>query len=329
MGRRRGASAPRADEIRRRIRRPSAHWLLLAFFAVVLVVLLTVQGVTVRRVGSSATPTDAVGGGSPLAGERSLLTVRGGRLVSGQPPPGRRVALTFDDGPDPTWTPRIARELRRLHVPATFFVTGSRAVRHPDILRDLWQQGFEIGNHTFTHADIFGIPHRLLRLQVDATENAVAGAAGVRTRLFRPPYVSEARELTRSKERTLARIARHGYVIVLSNRDGKDWDRTRSPADIARSAVGRPSAGVILLHDGGGDRAATLAALPLIVGRLRAEGFRLVNVSDLLRVRRSAVDVPATGWQRLRGRLLIAALTTTRWIASALTLILGPIAVLI
>src|SRR5918995_792837 len=199
MRRRRGASAPRAAEIRRRIRRPSAHWLLLALFAVVLVVLLTVQGVTVRRVGSSATPTDFVEGESPLAGERSLLTVRGGRLVSGQPPPGRRVALTFDDGPDPTWTPRIARELRRLSVPATFFVVGSQVVRHPGIVRDLQRWGFELGNHTFTHADVSQGPGWRRTLELQTTENAVAGAAGVRPRLFRPPYSASPAEVTRAQ----------------------------------------------------------------------------------------------------------------------------------
>ena len=320
-------SPARAAQIGRRISRPPAHWSLLGFVALALMLMLLVHGLTEGSVGKSRPPVS--GSDSLLKGRPPLLTAEGDRLRSRRLPI-QRVALTFDDGPDPIWTPKIARELRRLHVPATFFVLGSHAVRHPGILRDLWQQGFEIGNHTFTHADVFGMPHRLLRLQVGATETAVAGAAGVRPRLFRPPYVSHAGELTRSQERTLARIARDGYVVVLSNRDGKDWDRTRSAADIARSAVGaKPGAGVILLHDGGGNRAATLAALPLIVGRLRADGFRLVNVSDLLRVRRSAVDIPATGWQRLRGRLLIAALTTTRWIASALTLMLGPIAVLI
>ena len=328
MGRRRGASAPRADEIRRRIRRPSAHWLLLAFFAVVLVVLLTVQGVTVRRVGSSATPTDAVGGGSPLAGERSLLTVRGGRLVSGQPPPGRRVALTFDDGPDPTWTPRIARELRRLSVPATFFVVGSQVVRHPGIVRDLQRWGFELGNHTFTHADVSQGPGWRRTLELQTTENAVAGAAGVRPRLFRPPYSASPAEVTRPQEGELADIARERYVLALSDFDGHDWQPGRSVDAIVRGAS-PPSGrgGIVLLHDGGGNRARTVAALPRIVGRLRARGFRLVKVSELLGGP-PAVEVPATRWQHVSGQLLIVALAAARWLTTALTVLLFPIAAL-
>lgn len=139
---RRGSEAARAARVRRRIRRPSAHWVLLGLVVVVLVLLLLVQGITVRRVGASATPT-AQTAGTPLAGSRPLLTVTDGRLVSRQPPPGRRVALTFDDGPSPIWTPRIARELRRLHVPATFFTVGSQVVRDPGIVGQLHRQGFE------------------------------------------------------------------------------------------------------------------------------------------------------------------------------------------
>ena len=327
MERPRRLSAARAAEIRRRISRPPAHWSLLAFLAVVLVLLLLVYGLTDESVGASRTPF--VRGHSPLMGSQPLLTAEGGRLRS-RPLPSRRVALTFDDGPDPVWTPRIARELRRLHAPATFFVVGSHVVRHPGVVRDLWRQGFEIGNHTFTHGDVFGTPDWLLRLQRDATENAVAAAAGVRPRLFRPPYSSVPEAITRPQEAALARIARDGYVVVLSDRDGRDWDRTRTPLDIARSAVGgERGASVVLLHDGGGNRARTLAALPRIVGRLRAEGYRLVRVSDLLGVRRSAVDVPATGWQRLQGRLLIVALTVARWITAGLLLLLAPIALLI
>src|SRR5215218_2601566 len=327
MERPRRLSAARATEIRRRISRPPAHWSLLAFVACVLLLLLLVYGLAGESVGHSGTPVGNED--SPLTGSQPLLTAQGGQLRS-RKLPAKRVALTFDDGPDPVWTRRIARELRRLRAPATFFVIGSQVVRHPEVVRELWRQGFELGNHTFTHADVFGMPGPLRRLQIDATDNAIAGATGIRARLFRPPYSSVPEAITRPEESVLTGIARDGYVVVLSDRDGQDWHPSRSPATIARSAVGRArGASVILLHDGGGDRARTLAALPRIVRRLRAEGYRLVEVSRLVALRRAAVDFPTTGWPRLRGRLLIASLTAARWITAALTLMLAPIALLI
>src|SRR4051812_8593899 len=188
MDHQRRLSAARAAEIRRRINRPPAHRSLLAFVGLVLVVLLIVYGITGESIGRSSTPA-AAAGDSALAGSEPLLTAAGGGLRS-RKLPARRVALTLDDGPDPVWTPRIARELRRLHVPATFFVVGSHVVSHPGIVRDLWREGFELGNHTFTHGDVFAMSGRVRRLQIDATENAVAGAAGARPRLFRAPYSS-------------------------------------------------------------------------------------------------------------------------------------------
>ncbi len=328
MDHRRRLSAARAAEIRRRINRPPAHRSLLAFVGLVLVVLLVVYGLTGESVGRSSTPA-ASAGLSPLAGSEPVLTARGDGLRA-RSLPARTVALTFDDGPDPVWTPRIARELQRLHVPATFFVVGSHVVSHPRIVRDLWREGFELGNHTFTHGDVFAMSRRVRGLQVDATDNAVAGAAGVRPRLFRPPYSSTPDALTSAQEKTLGSIARDGYVIVLSDRDGRDWERTRTPAAIARRAVGaRPGASVILLHDGGGNRSRTLEALPLLVAKLRARGYRFVTVSELVGLRRSAVDFRTSGWQRLRGRLLIASLAAARWITMALTWLLVPIALLV
>jgi len=326
MERRRRLSAARAAEIRRRINRPPAHRALLAFVAVVLVLLLVVYGLAGESVGKSSTPTAA--DSSPLEDSEPLLTVRDGRLRAPRLP-ANRVALTFDDGPDPVWTPRIARELRRLHVPATFFVVGSHVVDHPQIVRQLWQDGFELGNHTFTHDDIFGQSGAVRGLQLDATENAVAGAAGVRPRLFRPPYSSTPDAVTSAQEATLADVSRDGYVAVLSDRDGRDWERGTSPATIARRAAGPPhGASVILLHDGGGNRSRTLEALPMLVRRLRARGYRFANVSELLGLPRSAVDFRTSRWGRLRGQLLIVSLTAARWITNALAWLLIPIALL-
>lgn len=320
-------SVARSAELRRRIRRPPAHWSLLAFLAAVLLFILLLQGITVEGVGSSGTP---VGGkGSPLAGARPLLTSESGRLASRQPSPGRRIALTFDDGPDPTWTPKIARTLRRLHVPATFFVVGSEAVRYPGIVDDLHRQGFELGNHTFTHADVSSRAKWSRSLEIGATENAIAGAAGVRARLFRPPYSSATDAVSRPDTDAFRQVAQQGYVIALSDFDGRDWDRRRSVEEIVRGALPRGSrGGIVLLHDGGGDRARTLAALPQIVERLRARGYRLVSTAEMLGVPRSSLEVQTSPRQRLRGRLLIGALAGARGITAAITTMLIPLALL-
>ena len=150
---RRGSEAARAARVRRRIRRPSAHWVLLGLVVVVLVLLLLVQGITVRRVGASATPT-AQTAGTPLAGSRPLLTVTDGRLVSRQPPPGRRVALTFDDGPEPDLD---AADRSRCCAASTCRRRSSRSAARWRATRassgSCIVEGFELGNHTFTHVD--------------------------------------------------------------------------------------------------------------------------------------------------------------------------------
>src|SRR5919197_4021614 len=137
--------------------RAAARWALLLLLMTALVAALAAQGLSTRTTGASRTPRP----GSPkgqLAGSRPILIWNGRRLESREGSPGRRIALTFDDGPDPTWTPRIAAALRRLHVPATFFVIGSKVARHPELSALLYREGFEIGNHTFMHVDLAAVP---------------------------------------------------------------------------------------------------------------------------------------------------------------------------
>ena len=324
---RRPATAERQARIRRRIRRPPTHWALLGFVLFVLLVLLTAQGVATRTTGRSATPSGA-DAETPLAGQPSLLALSGGRLAGHEAPIGKRVALTFDDGPDPRWTPKIAATLRRLHVPATFFVVGSQAVRHPGILRALHQQGFEIGNHTFSHTDLAAVPGWERGLQLGLTDNAVAGAAGVRPRLMRPPYSAHPDDVTPRQLHALEDVARRGYVIALSDVDARDWSRP-GVAAIVRNATPPPGrGGTVLMHDGGGNRSETLAALPRLVARLRARGNTFVRVSDLAGVSPRAVEPPPTDWQRARGKLLIVTLGVARAITDVLTFLLIPIAVL-
>jgi cellulose synthase/poly-beta-1,6-N-acetylglucosamine synthase-like glycosyltransferase/peptidoglycan/xylan/chitin deacetylase (PgdA/CDA1 family) len=315
-----------ARQIGRRIERPPAHWALLALVLVALLLLLFTQGVAEHLTGESGTPPAK--GDSVLRPGETFLTAKGDRLVPTGPPPGRRIALSFDDGPDPKWTPEIAATLRRLHVPATFFVVGDHVVRYPGVVEGLVDDGFEIGNHTFTHADLTPLAAWQRNLQVSLTESAVAGAADLRPRLVRPPYSATALAVDAADERAYAAIARNGYLIALSDYDGEDWRRPGVPEIVHDATPPGRKGGVILLHDGGGDRSQTVAALRRLVPRLRARGFRFVPISALAGLSRSEAELPATSSQHLRGRLLIGGLTVARLVTDVLGFLLIPIALL-
>jgi cellulose synthase/poly-beta-1,6-N-acetylglucosamine synthase-like glycosyltransferase/peptidoglycan/xylan/chitin deacetylase (PgdA/CDA1 family) len=324
---RRPAPSERRARLLRRIRRPPVHWTLLGFCVFVLLVLLTVQGVAAHTTGRSGTPTGGAGA-SPLSGQPPLLSLVNGRLRGDETPVGRRIALTFDDGPDPHWTPRIEAVLTRLHVPATFFVVGSATVRHPEIVRDLHDRGFEIGNHTFSHTDLSAIPRWERGLQLGLTENAVAGAAGVRTRLMRPPYSAKPDDVTPKQLSAFEDVARRGYLVVLSDFDARDWSRPGVDAIVRGATPPAGKGGIVLMHDGGGNRSETVAALGQLVPRLRARGYTFVRVSDLAGVSAASLDPAPSSWEKTRGQLLIAALGVAAFITTALTFLLGPIAVL-
>jgi cellulose synthase/poly-beta-1,6-N-acetylglucosamine synthase-like glycosyltransferase/peptidoglycan/xylan/chitin deacetylase (PgdA/CDA1 family) len=302
--------------------RTAARWSLLALLLAALAAALAVQGLSTRTTGPSRTPlaNDAQG---VLAGARPILRWNGKRLVSREQPPGRRIALTFDDGPDPRWTPRIAAALRRLHAPATFFVIGSKVVRHPDLVRSLHRWGFEVGNHTFTHVDLASLPVWERRLQISLTERALDAAVGVGTRLIRPPYSSVPAAVTPAQERAYADLASRGYVIVLSDLDGDDWRRPGVGAIVRAVTPGANQGGIVLLHDGGGDRSQTLAAVERLVPSLRARGFRFVTVGQLAGLSPTQVGLPARRWDRARGHLLVGTLAAARWTTSVLAVLLA------
>jgi len=293
---------------------------------VVVLVLLLVQGFTVLTTGASRTPSAAAG--SPLAGAGSVLGDVGGRLVSRERAIGRRIALTFDDGPDPKWTPRVIAVLRRERVPATFFVVGAQAVRNPDLVRTLHRDGFELGNHTFTHVDLAGVPVWERRLQISSTESALTGLVGLRPRLVRPPYSSTPEAVTALEAGIYADIARRGYLIALSDFDGRDWTRPGTEEILRATSPKGDTGGIVLLHDAGGDRSETVAALTRLIPRLRARGFRFVRASELAGIPDSAAEPRASGSQRVRGGFLVATLAVARGITDALTAVLVLLAVL-
>ena len=307
-------------------RRAASRWLVLGLLLAAMLVLLGAQGLSTRTTGRSATPAPSNGG--PLSGQGPILAWSEGRLQSRDVDPGKQIALTFDDGPSPRWTPRIAEALTRLHVPATFFVVGSEVVRHPDVVRRLHREGFELGNHTFTHGDVAALPGWEQRLQIGLTDNALAGTVGIRPRLFRPPYSSVPASANTRQARTIEAIARRGYDVVLADLDGEDWRRPGVQEIVASATPQGARGGIVLLHDGGGDRSQTVRALERLVPQLRARGFRFVTVSQLAGLSRDQAEVPVGGWDRTRGRILITTLGISRWTTTILAWLLVLVAVL-
>jgi peptidoglycan-N-acetylglucosamine deacetylase len=189
--------------------------------------------------------------------------------------PERAVALTFDDGPSPEYTSRILGELERLHVHASFFVIGYLATAHPDLVRREARLGMAVGNHSYNHPEVppfDELPPPLIRDEIALANHALA-SLGLETRLFRPPGGGASARVVRI-------AAGLGQRVVLWSIDPRDWE----PGVTSKAIVGRVLAAVrpgsiIDMHDGGGDRSATLAALPAIVRGIRARGLRLVTLT--------------------------------------------------
>ncbi len=237
------------------------------------------------------------------------------------------VALTFDDGPDPVWTPRILNLLAEKKAPATFFVIGENALSNPRLLNRIIAQGSELGNHSYTHPNMAQVSALGIRLELNTTQRLVEAYTGRSMRLFRAPYFGDA-EPTTDAELIPALIAQQrGYLNVGLHVDPGDWKRP-GVDKIVQDALAGVSAGkadystqIILLHDGGGDRTQTLAALPAIIDGIRAKNLRLVTISELAGQSYDSVMPPVTGLNLVEVRadvgvfLLIAAfLWTLKWL---------------
>ncbi|MER6737652.1 bifunctional polysaccharide deacetylase/glycosyltransferase family 2 protein [Streptomyces puniciscabiei] len=333
--RRRKAAPRRKAPAPRRTRQitPRTHWLLLSVLTVTLSTALLLQGYTHHMFGitsddvtgargrSDAVPGRVVHGGPVIAhAASSAQTVR---------VKDRTIALTFDDGPDPVWTPRILDVLRRDHVHATFFVVGTEVVDHPDLVRRMLADGHQIGIHTFTHPDLSRLAPWQRSLELRETQLAVAGAAGVTTALLRPPYSSSNAALDDADWSVLKQAGQAGYVTVLSTQDAEDWQRPGTARILAHATPHGRAGQILLMHDGGGDRAETVAALGTLIPRLKARGFRFTTVGAAVGM---AGPVQRAGLgDHLQGMALIAALRTGDWVVRLLGVLMyaaGVISVL-
>jgi cellulose synthase/poly-beta-1,6-N-acetylglucosamine synthase-like glycosyltransferase/peptidoglycan/xylan/chitin deacetylase (PgdA/CDA1 family)/spore germination protein YaaH len=198
------------------------------------------------------------------------------------------ISLTFDDGPDPRWTARILDVLKQENVPATFFIIGKNGQAYPDLVRRMINEGHEVGNHTFTHPNLGEIPGTLTDLELNATQRLIESLTGRSTVLLRPPYFGDAEADKPEEVEPAFRAQGLGYIIVGLRIDPDDWQLPVTAEQIVQRTVKRAQdtnpetrGQVVLLHDSGGDREATVQALPGIIHELRARGFKFVLASEL------------------------------------------------
>ncbi|MEU8678378.1 glycosyltransferase [Streptomyces sp. NPDC048560] len=241
--------------------------------------------------------------------------------------PDRKIVLTFDDGPDPVWTPRVLDTLKRYDAHGVFFVTGTMASRYPGLVQRMVDEGHEVGLHTFNHPDLsFQTPGRI-DWELSQNQLVLAGAAGIRTSLFRPPYSSFSDAMDNKSWPVTRYIGSRGYLTVVNNTDSEDWKRPGVRAIIERATPKGEQGAIILMHDSGGDRSQTVAALNSFLPKMAQRGYEFTNLTAALGA--PSAHTPATGFALLKGKAFVNAVSVSERITDVLVVGLAAIGVLV
>ena len=205
----------------------------------------------------------------------------------------KKIAITFDDGPNDDYTPKILDILKEKKVPATFFVTGSNIQNNIPLIRREYREGHEIGNHTFTHPNLELTSDNRERIELRSTRLLLESILGYSTLLFRPPYITDAEPTSLSQIKSLAVAHDEGFICVTSYIDTNDWEEDVSADSIVARSIARQHLGnIILMHDAGGNRTETIVALPRLIDYYRKQGYEFVTVSALMGKTRDQVMPP-------------------------------------
>ncbi|MFJ3041798.1 bifunctional polysaccharide deacetylase/glycosyltransferase family 2 protein [Streptomyces tendae] len=264
-----------------------------------------------------------------------ILSFPGGQATTVSVP-DKTIVLTFDDGPDPTWTPQVLEILETYDVPGTFFLVGSMVSRHPGIVRDMVEQGNEVGVHTFTHVDLSYQSQARVTREIEQTQLALAGAAGITTTLFRAPYSSQTDAIDNYSWPVYERLGEDGYTSVFVDTDSDDWKRP-GVSKIVEWATPEDGEGAsVLFHDAGGERSQTIEALPKYIEKMKAKGYTFTTVSGAMADQQptgagpagagpageqdlQAAHHAATGATLYEGKALVAAVAVAEWTVPALS----------
>ncbi|MFH8450295.1 polysaccharide deacetylase family protein [Streptomyces fungicidicus] len=241
--------------------------------------------------------------------------------------PDHRLVLTFDDGPDPEWTPKVLDVLKKHDAHAVFFVTGTMASRYPDLVKRMVDEGHEIGLHTFNHPDLALQSTKRIDWELSQNQLAITGAAGIRTSLFRPPYSSFSAAMDNESWPVTEYIGSRGYLTVVNNTDSEDWKRP-GVAEIIRRATPHGGKGaIVLMHDSGGDRSQTVAALDTFLPDLKAKGYEFDNLTEALDA--PSAHSPVTGAELWKGKAWIFLVQASEKITDVLVVGLAIIGTLV
>ncbi len=220
----------------------------------------------------------------------------------GQPP---LVALTFDDGPSPIYTNQLLDLFEKEKVPAAFFVVGSEVKLHPEVVRRQVALGHLVGNHTYLHPHLETITPERLGQELNATERIIESVTGRQTLLFRSPYDVDSNPTDAGRLAAFAQVSSRGYLCVGANIGAEDYWPTLTPERIARQVLDQldgPGPFVICLHDGGGDRSRTVAAVASLIPQIRARGMQLVSLSEISGLKAAALNPPVPPGEKLAVR---------------------------
>ncbi len=208
-----------------------------------------------------------------------------------------QVILSFDDGPDAEYTPEILDILRKEKVPAVFFVVGLQAEKNLPLLKRIYQEGHEIGNHTFTHPNIAAIGTERAINEMETTRLLIEAVTGHSTVLFRAPYNADSEPTSEVELKPIAISRQKNYYTVGESIDPNDWETGVTADSVYKRVVDQyeanPAKGIILLHDAGGNREATVQALPRIIAYFKSRHVQFTTLANLLHTDKAAIMPPA------------------------------------
>ncbi|MFE7940499.1 polysaccharide deacetylase family protein [Streptomyces griseoincarnatus] len=255
-----------------------------------------------------------------------VIDARGGKATT-LSVPDHRLVLTFDDGPDPTWTPKMLDVLKKHDAHAVFFVTGTMASRYPDLVQRMVDEGHEVGLHTFNHPDLSLQSKKRIDWELSQNQLALTGAAGIRTSLFRPPYSSFSDAMDNKSWPVTEYIGSRGYLTVVNNTDSEDWKRPGVDEIIRRATPKNGEGAIVLMHDSGGDRSQTLAALDTFLPDLKDKGYEFDNLTEALDA--PSAHSPVTGPELWKAKAWIFLVQASEKITGVLVVGLAIIGTLV